>query len=277
MNYANELAILSYAGMYTPSLMTWACLISNRVFVPVPNPIFGTWLQTHVDYGGCNEQSLRSWLSPLDDLMAWPDWDRTILDDRSFFQRYERTKSWKRLNLGREAAYAETLRLIHVASEREVALFMPDDEAGALGEFMFVGKRTILAECTETMRHILLPQLDGITLAAIERLRKSDFRRHFVEYLNELANLPETRAEKIRLRVFESFFAVLGRVKPSIRTASLTGVLVNLPSPIVVNPFGIADSIANINKNIRLKRTHGWLFFLQELHAELSSHSGKLP
>ena len=112
----------------------------------------------------------------------------------------------------------------------------------------------------------------------IFRLRQSgfadDFRNKIAEWSVSYAQADDHAAFQRSLKqlIEDAKFQLIGAVEPNVREAVLSGIGGNLPSPIGVNPIGLFGSAKDVAKQTRLKKTFGWLFFIQRCRKEASNN-----
>lgn len=98
----------------------------------------------------------------------------------------------------------------------------------------------------------------------------NDFRIKLFEWINEYnATDDESSFENsVEKYIKESNFKFLSQNTPKLGSNITTGILGNLPSPIIVNPVSIYSFIKQIKKDVQTKKDFGWLFFIQEVYSK---------
>ena len=110
-----------------------------------------------------------------------------------------------------------------------------------------------------------------LTWAQILELKRSkfisDFRAKFHEWLSEFqaSQSVEEFEKKVDRYIRESNFDFLKKNKPRVTSGVAKGVLGNVPMPFwLPNPIAIYTSAKQVEKELKLKKDYGWLFFIQE-------------
>lgn len=110
----------------------------------------------------------------------------------------------------------------------------------------------------------------NLSWESIIELRNSEFTKNFRIKIIELAEKysnednPDQFSNDLTDYIEDSKFDFIGKKIPKTRQSILTGIGSNLPSPILINPIGVASSISDINKNKKIKNEFGWLIFIQK-------------
>lgn len=110
-----------------------------------------------------------------------------------------------------------------------------------------------------------IPDVAKLTFGDIVALRRSEFLQSFRLKYAELSYANEVQ------RLLDFYYATIEKlvdeVRPHTSKEIAKGILGNLPIPIV-NPIGIATSVQDIWKSVKLKREFGWVYFVREMRSK---------
>ena len=123
----------------------------------------------------------------------------------------------------------------------------------------------------------MIPDFSDLTWDQIFELRKDKCVTNFRDKIETLLKgNPDDLTSSIDSEIISALWDITNYAKPNIATTTLNGILTNLPSPIIVNPYGIGKSIKDGIDAKKLLNDKGWVFFIQKAKVESEIASSKV-
>jgi hypothetical protein len=119
---------------------------------------------------------------------------------------------------------------------------------------------------------LLFPDLSRVNWKDILELRSDRSIVAFRAFIKEQATDQGQRNSSLLKRLSDDVWNLVNDVQPKIGRSILTAIASNLPSPVIINPFGVAASLAEVSKERRMKKTYAHVFFIQDLRSRASNN-----
>jgi len=208
------------------------------------------------------------WLNPATS-ENYCDFVRQLVNDilpksSSISEKWEKQKYF----IGNISYDYKLLTFLSKASPEFSGLYTELHEAAVLATLKetMVSDRTVISQIEE-INHFDFAELSW---QEILELRESDFADDFRKIVSEWvaefsssSSLIECQARLDRF-IDDAKFDFIERNKPNLKKTVMGGILGNAPSPIVINPLGIASSIKRVHFESKLKKDFGWLLFINK-------------
>jgi hypothetical protein len=143
-----------------------------------------------------------------------------------------------------------------------------------LGKRLGVSKRDVFTDLCK----MTIPDFSQLTLHDILELRKCGTIKDFRERIGTLSEsvisrdyrLSFDRVQEIREMVstelLNEVFAYVKDTQPRIKETIMKGVVTEIPVPILDSIISAAVTTEELIKQWKLRQSHGWLFFISEMH-----------
>ncbi len=119
---------------------------------------------------------------------------------------------------------------------------------------------------------LIFPDLGTVSWDVVLELRTDRNIRKFRSFLEKSANYGEG-ANEVKKELARDLWKLVREVQPNVGSSVLSAVASNVPSPILVNPAGIALGIKDVAKARRLQKDFAHIFFIQNLQTQASQPS----
>lgn len=117
---------------------------------------------------------------------------------------------------------------------------------------------------------LIVPDFDAYSWNEILELRNDDNIKAFRMVIYGLLQKNNNIDRMLFKKILSDLWSLVTDVKPNVRQTILEAIGSNLPSPIGINPIGIATSLRDICEANCLKRKFGHIFFVQQLKEKQS-------
>ncbi len=261
----NGFGAISNCGFCDSTLAVWTLLFNDKIFVPFGKNEYEAWVKSFEYYGVLRAADFHNWLIPIDDF-RYSNSVEEYLDRREFIKVYKtKTNNSFRTNTSADQSFIELSYLLELAANEEVTVSLKRAEYALIGELTVIDSISTTSYFESDERPIIFPDLTGIDLPTIIKLRKSGFHKRFIEYCEELKILKDksSRDNKVLIDLFET----VSSVKPNLTETILKGIASNFPVEMKFNPASLAILSGDIERCKKLKKESGWLFFLSEVNA----------
>lgn len=256
----NDIGIISLAGMLDSFTFTWALLAHRKLILPLTPCAFKQWVNKYSEYGNVNNRELNSWLYPSESLVQ----SNVKLNPVTFSRAYHALKPCYKVYNSRQQTQIILENILQFVTSNSACLNLVHEEYKLLGKITNLKENFKMKAKNLRPVEILCPDLEGISMEGILKLRKSEFLSLFWEFIDSLEN-HKGDLSKIDKQIISNILELVRTVKPNVKETIFKGIIGNLPSPIVVNPAAIASSVNEVEQQIELKKKHGWLFFLADM------------
>lgn len=115
---------------------------------------------------------------------------------------------------------------------------------------------------------LVIPNFEELSWGQILELREDKYIKEFREKVFSCSEENKVIDEIIANDLNKSLWSLAEQCKPNMKKTILEVVLSNLPSPTILNPFGLyygGKAIKNTNKN---QNTNSWIYFVQSMKNE---------
>lgn len=261
----NDFGAISNSGFNDSTLAVWTLLFNDKIFMPFGKNEYEAWVKSFEYYGVLRAADFHNWLIPIDDF-RYSDSVEEYLDRRKFIKAYTtKTNDSFRVYMSADQSFIELSYLLELAANEEVTVSLKRDEYTLVGELTVIDSISTTSYFESEERPVIFPDLAGIDLPTIIKLRKSGFRQCFTEYCEDLKDLKGN--SRINSKVLSDLFKTISSVKPNLTETILKGIASNFPVEMKFNPASLTILGGDIEKCKKLKKESGWLFFLSEVNA----------
>ena len=126
-------------------------------------------------------------------------------------------------------------------------------------------------EIHEILDHkLLIPDVSDIDWGDILELREDVAAKKFRSLVQDAIYSGTDIQQHLIEQVNGGLWSLVSDVKPKVRQTYLEVIGANLPSPILLNPIGVATGIRDIKKSHDLVSSYNHLFFLEKARAKCS-------
>jgi hypothetical protein len=123
-------------------------------------------------------------------------------------------------------------------------------------------------ECHDLFSNdILVPDFDALSWGEVIDLRNDKYLKAFREVIFELASTNKDLDSSLVTKVQSDLWNLVSDSKPNLAKTFLTGIIGNLPSPIILNPIGIGAVLKDTYDAKQLEEKYGHVFFMHKLRS----------
>lgn len=115
---------------------------------------------------------------------------------------------------------------------------------------------------------LIIPNFEALSWDQILELREDNYIKEFRKKIMSLSNSNEKMDEALSRELTTSLWSLADQCKPNMSKSILEVVLSNLPSPTIVNPFGLYCGVKNVIDTKKNKDEHSWVYFVQSMKNE---------
>jgi hypothetical protein len=112
---------------------------------------------------------------------------------------------------------------------------------------------------------VLVPDFDSLSWGEILDLREDKYLKAFRKVVFDIATSTNNVEPALVARVQSDLWNLVSDAKPNVARTFLTGILGNLPSPIVLNPIGVGAAIKDTYDAKKLEAKYGHVFFINNM------------
>lgn len=121
-------------------------------------------------------------------------------------------------------------------------------------------------ECHSLFKNdLLVPDFDSLSWGEIIDLRQDKYLKAFRNVVFGIATTSEDLDPALVSKVQGDLWGLVSDAKPHMAKTFLSGFLGNLPSPIILNPIGIASAVKDIHDAKKLEERYGHVFFINNM------------
>lgn len=114
---------------------------------------------------------------------------------------------------------------------------------------------------------LVIPDFESFSWDEILELRSDKYIHRFRSVVHGLlqreSNIDKALIEKVQA----DLWSLAADVRPNVRQTYLEAIGSNLPSPVIINPVGVAASLRDIYQAKQIERKYGHVYFVQKLRS----------
>jgi hypothetical protein len=112
---------------------------------------------------------------------------------------------------------------------------------------------------------LVIPDFESFSWDEILELRNDKYIHSFRSVVHGLLQKEENIDKALIERVQVDLWSLAADVQPNVRQTYLEAIGSNLPSPVIINPIGVAASLRDIYQAKQMERKYGHVYFVQKL------------
>jgi hypothetical protein len=152
-------------------------------------------------------------------------------------------EAWRRVNQSYPISYLAQTEVEHIAAGNLISgLVSPTSGRAAMDQI-----------------EALVPSFGKLAWSDALELRQSPGLHNFRTWLSSSSGLSDAE------QVIDSLWDAVSQIIPSTNSHIIRGIVTNLPSPILINPAGVASSARDVRQAARFHNEHGAMVFLHDI------------
>jgi hypothetical protein len=116
--------------------------------------------------------------------------------------------------------------------------------------------------------NLVIPNFDQLSWEQILELREDKYLKAFRQKVHSYKAQQGALDTLLSEELMKNLWDIAEQAKPDVGKAIFETVTSNLPSPTIVNPFGLYYGVRDIVKNSFKMNENSWIYFVQQFHSQ---------